>query len=216
MKKRNGWKWTLALTIWFAVSTVTLLSSTMYDEVRRWPIAAAITAVFAALTVWLRSNAKKAEREYADAQKAREDAERKRHEEIEATLEAHRKRFKLVSFAAAGVTFKNDDKTERQKILREIALNEGGQTDTWLKEDASQGEDAGVQILTDVGCVGYIRRSDKAMVREIMAHDKAPLWLSVEQFTNDDGDSIYRADVVFSFDRESPIDKWFFDDLPEQ
>lgn len=214
MNKRKAWKWTLALAVWFGLSTVYALGSTMYDEHVRWPIVAVLAVVFAALTVWLRSGVRKEDAELAEKKRAAEEAARKEREEREARLQADRERFKRLYFAVAGVTFKNDDRTDRQKVLREIALNEDGHTDVWLEADDRE-DDPGIRVLTDVGCVGYIRRSEKAAVRELLAHEVQPLWLGVELFTNDDGESIYRADVVFALDRENPKHKWYFDELQQ-
>ena len=214
MNKRKAWKWTLALAVWFGLSTVYALGSTMYDEHARWPIVAVLAVVFAALTVWLRSGVRKEDAELAEKKRAAEEAARKDREEREARLQADRERFKRLYFAVAGVTFKNDDRTDRQKILREIALNEDGHADVWLEADDRE-DDPGIRVLTDVGCVGYIRRSEKAAVRKLLAHEVQPLWLGVELFTNEDGESIYRADVVFALDRENPKHKWYFDELQQ-
>jgi hypothetical protein len=39
--------------------------------------------------------------------------------------------------------------------------------------------------------------------------------LAVERFENDDGEKIYRADIVIGMDREDPEQQWYFDELPE-
>ena len=67
--------------------------------------------------------------------------------------------------------------------------------------------------MTDYGCVGYIRRSDKEEVRRFFDKKVYMKYLEVEHFTNDEGRSIYRADVVIRLDREDPEQRWYFDAL---
>lgn len=219
MKKRNGWKWTLALAIWFGFASFSILTSTNYDQFVQWPVPTAATVVFAALTVWLRTKGKReaaaaaasAAREKAD----REAAARKSREEYEERLRKDRERFARIRFPVAGVTFKNDDGTDRQKILREIALNADGYAEVWFEEDEELGDESGIRVLTDYGCVGYVRRSDKTAIRRFFDRMTNSRILSVERFENDDGEKIYRADVCITMDREDPEQRWYFDDLHE-
>ena len=216
MKKRNGWKWMLALAIWFALGTIGCLTSNMYDAFSRWPISAGLTVVFAALTVWLRSKAKKEEAEYYARQRAAAEQKQREQEARETAIREARDRFRFERFAVAGVTFKNDDGTDRQKILREIALNEGGTCSVWFDENEEMGEASGISVLTESGQVGNIRRSDKEKIRRFFDHNVNTISLSVERFESDEGEKIYRADVVIGLDKNDPEQKWYFDDLSEQ
>lgn len=97
-------------------------------------------------------------------------------------------------FPVAGVTFKNDDGSSRQEILRTICGGgEEGSTEAWLEWYQYRGEDA-YRVVTPEGIVGNIRKSDiQAAVTAIGAEK---VRLDVEQFENDDEVLIYRADVV--------------------
>ena len=214
MKKRNGWKWMLALTILFAMGFIANLTSPMYDDFVRWPVSAAMTAVMAGITFWMRSRARKAEAEEAKRQRDVMEAVRKDREDRAEKLRRFHGRYPPERFAVAGVTFKKDENTDRQHILREIVLNENGSCDVWFEEE-TEGEHPGIRVLTDCGCVGYIRRSDKEKFRRFVDNTVTKVSLETELFENDEGEKIYRADVVFVLDRESPLQKWYFDDLPE-
>ena len=214
MKRRKGWLWALGAAIAFAISTVMMLTSPVYDDMVRWWQPASLAVILAVLAFWLRSSARKAETEEAARKLEAQQAEKKKREELEATVRAFRERYPQFRFAVAGVTFKNDDKTDRQQILREIVLNEQGSCDVWFEEDDE--EDSGIRVLTDCGCVGYIRRSDKKDVRRFLSNTVTSSTLEAELFETDEGDKLYRADVVFVLDRESPLQKWYFDELSEQ
>ena len=123
-------------------------------------------------------------------------------------------RFVRKHYAVAGVTFKNDDGSSRQKILRGFYDKETGisTADCWLEEYEYEGEPA-VRVMTFEGCVGNIRRSDLSEVREYFDHDVTRMYLDVETFEDDDDQTIYRADVCISFARDDPKDRWFFDAL---
>jgi hypothetical protein len=217
MKKRNGWKWLLGFTVLAAMSTVSSITSPMYDEMVRWPISAAFTVSFAVAAYFIYRKEKAEESAAAAKIQARTDAERKQREEREAAVKAFQERYIHEKFPVAGVTFQNDDKTDRQKILLEISFNERAETSAWLEEEAPElGEESGIRVMTDYGCVGYIRRSDKPLARRFEGKTICTSYLSVEQFTNDEGRSIYRADIVFVIDRKSPNQQWYFDDLPER
>ena len=154
------------------------------------------------------------------ASEARRLAEQRRAEADriarEKAVKAFQERYVHEAFPVAGVTFQNEDKIDRQKILLEISFNEKAETSAWLEEEKPElGEDSGIMVMTDYGCVGYIRRSDKPLARRFEGKTICTSYLSVEQFTNDEGRSIYRADIVFVIDRKSPNQQWYFDDLPE-
>ncbi len=176
----------------------------------------AIGLAFAVLTWRLRVKVK-AEQAAAEARRL---AEQRRAEADriarEKAVKAFQERYVHEAFPVAGVTFQNEDKIDRQKILLEISFNEKAETSAWLEEEKPElGEDSGIMVMTDYGCVGYIRRSDKPRARRFEGKTICTSYLSVEQFTNDEGRSIYRADIVFVIDRKSPNQQWYFDDLPE-
>ena len=176
----------------------------------------AIGLAFAVLTWRLRVKVK-AEQAAAEARRL---AEQRRAEADriarEKAVKAFQERYVHETFPVAGVTFQNEDKIDRQKILLEISFNEKAETSAWLEEEKPElGEDSGIMVMTDYGCVGYIRRSDKPLARRFEGKTICTSYLSVEQFTNDEGRSIYRADIVFVIDRKSPNQQWYFDDLPE-
>ena len=177
----------------------------------------AIGLAFAVLTWRLRVKVKAEQA----ASEARRLAEQRRAEADriarEKAVKAFQERYVHEAFPVAGVTFQNEDKIDRQKILLEISFNEKAETSAWLEEEKPElGEDSGIMVMTDYGCVGYIRRSDKPRARRFEGKTICTSYLSVEQFTNDEGRSIYRADIVFVIDRKSPNQQWYFDDLPEQ
>ena len=176
----------------------------------------AIGLAFAFLTWRLRVKVK-AEQAAAEARRL---AEQRRAEADriarEKAVKAFQERYVHEAFPVAGVTFQNEDKIDRQKIPLEISFNEKAETSAWLEEEKPElGEDSGIMVMTDYGCVGYIRRSDKPRARRFEGKTICTSYLSVEQFTNDEGRSIYRADIVFVIDRKSPNQQWYFDDLPE-
>ena len=216
----------LALTILFGMGFIANLTSPMYDDFVRWPATAAVTAVLAGLTIWMRSNAKKAEAAEASrkleameaARKKEAQAEEARRVEEERRVkeeQARKNRYRHERFPVAGVTFKNEDKTDRQQILREIALNADGSCAVAFEEDEEKGEDSAIRVMTEYGCVGHVRHNDKEKVRRFFDRKVNTMVLAVERFENDDGEKIYRADIVIGMDREDPDQQWYFDELPE-
>ena len=178
----------------------------------------AIGLAFAVLTWRLRVKVK-AEQAAAEARRLAEqrraEADRIAREKREAKLKEERDRFRYENFPVAGVTFKNEDGTDRQKILREIALNNDGFAAVSFEENEDLGEDSGISVMTEFGCVGFIRRSDKAKVRRFFGRQTQAIYLAVELFESDDGQKIYRADVQITMKRGDPDQQWYFDDLPE-
>ena len=104
----------------------------------------------------------------------------------------------------------------RQKILREIAMNNDGSTEVEFREDTALGDESAIEVLTEYGCVGFIRRSDKAKIRRFFDRKVRSSYLWVELFENEEGQKIYRADVNFVMHRDDPEQAWYFDDLPKQ
>ena len=167
-----------------------------------------VPVVLGVLLVKLRRDVRRdrevAARAAQEEKQAREEAERRARELEEARRKADRDRFRHEYFAVAGVTFKNEDGSDRQKIC-----------EVWFKEDEDQGEDSGIRVLTEMGCVGFVRRSDKKKIRRFFDRKTQSACLSVERFEADDGQKIYRADIVIAMDRDDPDQAWYFNDLPE-
>lgn len=222
MKKRTGWLWSLGASIAFVISTVMTLTNPVYDNMTKWWLPAGLAIIFAVLTVWLRSSAKKEEEAYLrqqqrkqEEQQRKQEEEQRQREELAARIKEHRERFRKEKFPVAGVTFKNDDGSDRQKILREIALNNDGTCSVFFDEDDELGEDSAIRVMTEFGQVGHIRRSDKKNIRRFFENMVNSIYLDVERFESDEGEKIYRADVVVTMDKSDPEQSWYFDDLPE-
>lgn len=210
--------WTLAFSVIFILGGLAQINSRDLGVPVYSGIGTLIIGVAFAVLTWRLRVKVKAEQA---ASEARRLAEQRRAEADriarEKAVKAFQERYVHEAFPVAGVTFQNDDKTDRQKILLEISFNEKAETSAWLEEEKPElGEDSGIMVMTDYGCVGYIRRSDKSLARRFEGKTICTSYLSVEQFTNDEGRSIYRADIVFVIDRKSPNQQWYFDDLPEQ
>lgn len=183
-----------------------------------------IAAVGLGIATWrLRVEVKKEDEAAAKIRKEKEDLylrqvreeARLAREEEERRKKAERDRWAYETFPVAGVTFKNEDGSDRQKILREIALNDGGRTQVSFNEKEELGEDSGIEVLTEYGTVGFIRHRDKARMRKFFDRQTQTAYLSVERFESDDGQKIYRADVRIVMCRDDPEQAWYFDELPE-
>lgn len=111
-------------------------------------------------------------------------------------------KFKGEMFAVAGVTFKNDNGTSRQRILRELYDNEGdgGFVDAELEEYLYEGRPA-VRVNTVNGCIGNIRSADTSRVREILQNNNNVFVnLFPDKFKDSEtGKTIYRADVSINY-----------------
>lgn len=202
MKKRNGWKWALAFAILSTYSTINLLTSNMYDSFVRWPYSAGFAVVLWILTFWLRSRAKQAEaaEAYEAAQKAANINNNTTPPAGHAPSMTVRASSSVVTsrvFPVAGVTFRNDDGSSRQEILREICEGElEGEADCWLEPYLYEGEMA-LHVKVGDKCVGNIRRSDVQKVSDRIMTSKHGSRLEAELFETDDGRELYRADVIF-------------------
>ena len=219
MNKDKLSSWTLVIAVILIVGGLIEINNPEFEpELWRAVFWFVIGIVFAVIT-WRLRVAVGRERDEAEAAARRQQADtaaeyKRQLDEREERIRKERERFQTVRFPVAGVTFKNEDGTDRQKILREIYLNEDGRTRYEFTED-DQEQDPGIRVTTDIGCVGFIRRSDKKKVRRFYGQNVYTSWLEVEHFVNDEGDKIYRADVCLRMDREDPGEQWFFNDLPE-
>jgi len=218
MNKSKLSSWTLALFVICLLGGLAQVSSPQFAE-SIWTGfgTLAIAAVFGIVTWRLRASVKKEQAAAAEQrrqeQQRRDEADRIAREEREAKRKEERDRFRYETFPVAGVTFKNDDGSDRQKILREIALNNDGFAAVTFEENDELGEDSGISVMTEFGCVGFIRRSDKAKVRKFFGRQTQAIYLAVELFESDDGQKIYRADVQVTMKRGEPDQQWYFDDL---
>lgn len=216
MKKKSGWVWMLGISIGCAISAVMAFMDRQYDGDLFWTTPLIGAVVFAVLAY--RSRKKAEEEQKAAAAEARRkieamEAARKEEEKRAEEEKARRDRYRHEYFPVAGVTFKNDDKTDRQQILREIALNAGGRCAVSFEEDEEKGEESAIRVMTEYGCVGHVRHNDKQKIRRFFDKKVNTAVLSVERFENDDGEKIYRADIVIGMDKEDPDQQWYFNDL---
>lgn len=99
--------------------------------------------------------------------------------------------------AVAGVTYNNEDGSSRQKILKNIVKNEDGTAYGSLEQYDYKGSPA-IRVVTDEGCIGNIRKNDVEDVLAVMEKIKY-VTVNAESFENDDGKTVYRADVVIGY-----------------
>lgn len=141
---------------------------------------------------------KKAAKAEAEA-KAAADAEAFRAEVAREAAEA--KKSLTIECSLAGVTFKNDDGSSRQKILAEV---EDKSVPVTLEAYKYEGNDA-VRVLLDGDCVGNVPA--KLVKKVISILDQVTeAWISVEGFIPEDGNSrkeIYRADLAIRYPNPS-------------
>ena len=211
-----------SVTLAFTVILILGGCATMYDPdfgttVGQSAAALGLGLVLAFVTWRLRVDVKKEQQAKAlQAQKEHEELMEKARIEREKQEEERRRQrelFRYERYAVAGVTFKNDDGTDRQRILREIYLNSDAHCGVWFEEDEELGEESGIRVLTEFGCVGFVRRSDKAKIRRFFGRAMQTAYLAVELFENDDGQKIYRADIQIVMKRDDPDQQWYFDEL---
>ena len=98
-------------------------------------------------------------------------------------------------YAVAGVTFRNDDGTSRQKILRELCDGEDFvSVPVELEPFDYKGEPA-IRVLSPDGCVGNIHREDVAEVLELLNGSPKDIYMDINSFENENGKTIFRGDV---------------------
>lgn len=218
MNQDNMSSWTLAFSVALLIFGVAMIAGG--KDLLTGGGLFLLAAVFALLTwrfrVEVRNQKEKARMAQEEADRKAEEESRRRKEERERKAreeKEERDRWRYIRFPVAGVTFKNEDGTDRQAFLREVALNEDGRTEVWFDEDEDLGEASAIKVMTEYGCVGFIRRSDKSELRRFFGRTTQSSSLEVERFTNDDGQSIYRADVYIIMKRDDPEQAWYFDGL---
>lgn len=134
--------------------------------------------------------------------KEAEEAKARRSQEISDRIEAQKKarrdylnHFDVVYTRVAGVTFKNDDKSSRQAILKAIRQDPDADNGyVKLKKYESDGETA-IHVYYEDKCVGNIPRDDLQDVLEVFDRIQT-IEIDVEDFITDDGEKIYRADLT--------------------
>lgn len=96
--------------------------------------------------------------------------------------------------AVAGVTFKNDDGSSRQIILKTVAESDSYTDSTaYLERYDFEGKDA-ISVSTVFGMVGNIRHSDVQKVLPILEGNYIAR-IYPETFEDENDKTIYRADV---------------------
>lgn len=144
----------------------------------------------------------------AEAEKAKAVAEAQRQAEEEAAAEAKAKQeaehrawsetHGLLQFKVAGVTFKNDDRTSRQSILRsakqaaDLADNVGdGFSDSVVTiEEARYKDERSYKVLIDGRQVGNVPREYVENVHDI--YDQIlDISIDIDSFINEDDEKIY-------------------------
>lgn len=103
----------------------------------------------------------------------------------------------------AGVTFRNDDGSSRQKYLKEAFVNQGDGTIKFESYEY-QGEPA-IRVFYDDMCIGNIPKDRVQDVMDVIDRITA-VRLDVERFCPDDEDArpaeiIYRADVIIVYSK---------------
>ena len=145
----------------------------------------------------------------ADRQALAAAREAERAEREAAQAEWDRKHGRIVT-AIAGVTFKNDDGSSRQAILKDIKAR-GGDAELDLEEYEYKGKPA-IRVLVDGDQIGNIPRGRVAEVSAIL-EQLEDARLEVETFRPEDeededgnirhrGELIYRADLYLTYAKE--------------
>lgn len=97
-------------------------------------------------------------------------------------------------FAVAGVTFKNDDGSSRQYILKKIEQSDDYSDSTaYLEKYTYEGRPA-ISVSTVYGCVGNIRHNDVNTVLPLIEGNYIAR-IYAEHFEDENDKTIYRADV---------------------
>jgi len=103
----------------------------------------------------------------------------------------------LLDFPVAGVTFKNEDGSSRQAILRRIEKGQIKDFDTDFELYNYEGSPA-IHVLCDGMCVGNVPKKYISSVEQIW-DEIVIASLEVESFEDDYGKTIYRADVHVAY-----------------
>lgn len=99
-------------------------------------------------------------------------------------------------FPVAGVTYKNDDGSSRQQILEDLCEGKKSNLVSAQLEKYEYDGNPAVRVLTELGCVGNIRRQYVEDVLEALEAEGSDISLQISYFFNEEGKKIYRG-VVF-------------------
>ena len=139
---------------------------------------------------------------YVKMQKGQAAAEEAKQAEAATLEEEERKsdydtRHGLIEVSVAGVTFENDDGTERQRILAKLYKeNEGGGVEGVLEKYEYKGKPA-IRVIVEGKCVGVIRNTDLPELLPVVDRVEF-VAVYVDRF-KDDGETIYRADLRIEY-----------------
>lgn len=149
-------------------------------------------------TVKKREAAEKAAREKEEKEKAyREDLDRR----IAAAKAARMKYLEdhdLIFTRIAGVTFDNDDRTSRQKNLKAIYNDPDKDLGTVSLRKYEYEGDPAYHVLFEGRCIGNIP-ADYVERIEAVEDRIDRIDLEVEPFENEDGATIYRAELTIGY-----------------
>lgn len=170
-----------------------------YRRIREAQIQAERAAVVAA-----REQEARIREQAVKAEQIRRESERVEAEARRTAWEATHGR---IVTALAGVTYKNDDGSSRQAILKDIKARDGD-ADLELEEYEYKGKPA-IRVLVDGECVGVIPRNHVSEILEVMDRVTASR-LDVETFRPEEeidedgnvherGELIYRADLTLVY-----------------
>lgn len=166
-----------------------------------------IVAAFILHKLWKKKKAADAEKQHLKEQQEAEMKERiaKWSAEQDAARAARRaaeKEFReshgAIYTKVVGVTFKNKDGSKRQRILKEIYEGDHIGGNVTLDEYNFDGEPA-IAVNYDDMCVGNVPRKDVEAVRKVMFRI-ARIDLDVDEFENDEEQTMYRADLTVFYD----------------
>lgn len=214
----KGARWVIGIVLFIIASNVSNLVYPISIVATIIAVAALVIFLLACKAVPSAPNAKqKAAAEEAAARKSELTEYQKRQLEIEEaklrSLTAETELIRLqveqmklesekhgrIVTKVAGVTFDNEDGTERQDILRQYVEN--GSTDAIsLVKSSYKGNDA-VDVMCGDYCVGKIPKDVIPTVVSVIDRVSSVI-MDVNTFENDDGEEIYRADLTIVYNKK--------------
>lgn len=213
----KGSRWAIGIVLFIIASNVSNLVYPISIVATFIAVAALVIFLLACKAVPSAPNAKqKAAAEEAAARKSELTEYQKRQLEIEEaklrSLTAETELIRLqveqmklesekhgrIVTKVAGVTFDNEDGTDRQDILRQYVEN--GSTDAIsLVKSSYKGNDA-VDVMCGDYCVGKIPKDVIPSVVNVIDRVTSVI-MDVNTFENDEGDEIYRADLTIVYEK---------------
>lgn len=124
----------------------------------------------------------------AETQRQAEEAQKREFEE---------KHGKLL-IPVAGVTFKNDDGSNRQQILKSIYQESEGMIEGCSLEQYEYKGSPAIKISVEYDCIGNVRKEDVEKVLEIWERIEY-VGVYVEPFENEENKKVYRADLSIQY-----------------